>query len=104
MSRIHDYMKILIPFGGTAISAALRRRPPPRRRGTPAASGHTDAFLREHPPCVRATYCRDLLRVAVTHRKGHPPCPIEIDSITVNQGFIPEGLAFWRRWRHPEPA
>ena len=29
---------------------------------------------------------------------------IEIDSITVNQGFIPEGLAFWRRWRHPEPA
>lgn len=24
---------------------------------------------------------------------------IEIDSMTVNHGFIPEGLAFWRRWR-----
>ena len=28
---------------------------------------------------------------------------IEIESMTVNQGFIPEGLAFWQRWRHPKP-
>ena len=29
----------------------------------------------------------------------------ELDTITgVSQGFIPEGLFFWRRWRHPEPA
>ena len=29
----------------------------------------------------------------------------ELDTITgVSQGFIPEGLFFWRRWRHPKPA
>ena len=29
----------------------------------------------------------------------------ELDTITgVSQGFIPEGLFFWRRWTHPKTA
>ena len=29
----------------------------------------------------------------------------ELDTITgVSQGFLPEGLFFWRRWRHPKTA
>ena len=28
----------------------------------------------------------------------------ELDSTTGSQGFIPESLFFWRRWRHSEPA
>ena len=24
---------------------------------------------------------------------------MEVESMTVNHGFIPEGLASWRRWR-----
>ena len=35
------------------------------------------------------------------------PDPLEdtlkFESMTVNPGFVPEGLAFWRRWRHPKP-
>ena len=27
----------------------------------------------------------------------------KFESMTVNPGFVPEGLAFWRRWRHPKP-
>lgn len=27
----------------------------------------------------------------------------KFESVTVNPGFVPEGLAFWRRWRHPKP-
>ena len=23
----------------------------------------------------------------------------ELETTTVNHGFVPEGLAFWRRWR-----
>lgn len=24
---------------------------------------------------------------------------MEVESMTFNHGFIPEGVAFWRRWR-----
>ena len=34
---------------------------------------------------------------------GQDPRPDvpKFESMTVNPGFVPEGLAFWRRWRRP---
>ncbi len=30
--------------------------------------------------------------------------PLVFESMVVNQGFLPESLLFWRRWRKPEPS